>query len=287
MMNKIYLNELSLEGQFDSMEDFLAAAEPFLKCLKFIRVNQGQVNKHSTFYQVHITKDKTWNDLRGLRGDTVRRLKSLLLSTTDNPPFWDTQAELKQDLCAVYKHEDQDVSATSIAEAAEDEGILISIVHPRYQDTKLAIHKNDQQVLPVPSVVTPGYLAEQLWTRQKIDLYTYLNRHYEGTRLDFSTLERKYAFDDFEFSEIQDCLESFERFVKLESWEMVYQDSALCYKPYSPSSEHKDWFIADRYSGMNIYKFRCVNPKRCFGYREHDTFHVLRMERDHKISDNG
>ena len=33
--------------------------------------------------------------------------------------------------------------------------------------------------------------------------------------------------------------------------------------------------------------FRCKNPKRCFGYREGEKFYVLRMERDHKISDNG
>lgn len=36
-----------------------------------------------------------------------------------------------------------------------------------------------------------------------------------------------------------------------------------------------------------LVEFRCKNPKRCFGYRKNDVFHVLRMERDHKISDNG
>lgn len=82
-MDKIYLNELSLEGQFEEVDDFLDASIPVMKCLKFVSDKNGQIQKHSMFYSRRITKNKTWNDLRGERSDKARRLKSLLLSTTD------------------------------------------------------------------------------------------------------------------------------------------------------------------------------------------------------------
>lgn len=110
---------------------------------------------------------------------------------------------------------------------------------------------------------------------------------YEGTRLDFTSLEEGYGLKNFEKSEIQDCLESFDRFVTHESWEDIAGDTGLYYKSYEPASKSDNWFRGAKYDGLDIYKFRCKNPKRCFGYRKNDVFHVLRMERDHKISDNG
>ena len=44
--------------------------------------------------------------------------------------------------------------------------------------------------------------------------------------------------------------------------------------------------MTSKYSDKRIDKFRCVNPKRCFGYRDNDIFYVLRMGRDQNISDN-
>ena len=36
-----------------------------------------------------------------------------------------------------------------------------------------------------------------------------------------------------------------------------------------------------------IMKIRCSDVIRVFGYRKGDKFRILRIERDHKISDNG
>lgn len=286
-MEKLYLNELSLEGQFDEIEDFLEQAVPLMKCLKFVYKKGGQVNKHSTFYNQKITRDKTWNDLRGMRGDKVRKMKSLLLSTTDNPPFWDCQAQLKQDLQAKYIYEGCNVSATSLAEAAEDNGMLLSFQHKMYSDLTVDIIKNNQEKFKVSSVSTLKYMLEELWIAGKISIHDYLSGRYEGTRLDFSELEQEHGFQKFESHEIRDCIQTFDKFIALDSWEMIFQDNGLHYKKYSPSSEENNWFRGEAYCGKTIDKFRCINPKRCFGYREKDIFHVLRMERDHKISDNG
>lgn len=286
-MNKVYLNELSLEGQYDEIEDFLDAAIPVMKCLRFIQQNHGVIYKNSTFYKQKITKKMKWHDLRGIYNDKARRLKSLLLSTTDNPPFWDIQDEFLQDLNASYTADGQDVSATSVAEAAEDDGILLSFPHDKYMNRDVEVLKNKEDILHVESAVSLDYLAEQLWKKNEIELYTYLCGRYEGTRLDFSRMEMKYGFQNFEKQEIKDCLQTFEKFVKIETWDEIFRDQSLRYKKYSPASTEKDWFHGDEYKDKIIDKFRCINPKRCFGYREKDIFYVLRMERDHSISDNG
>lgn len=39
--------------------------------------------------------------------------------------------------------------------------------------------------------------------------------------------------------------------------------------------------------GKTIMKFRFSSVLRCFGYRKDNRFRILRIERDHKISDHG
>ncbi|MBM6855478.1 hypothetical protein H6B11_15200 [Mediterraneibacter glycyrrhizinilyticus] len=287
MDESIYLNELSLDGQYDSMEEFFQAARPFMKCLKLISEKNCQIQKHSMLYSRKITKDKTLNDLRGMRGDHVTRLKSLLLSVTDAPPFWDWKEEFAQDLTAEYICENEDVSATSLPEAAEDKGVLLSFPHKKYQDRVLRIVKNGQDIFSLPAAATVSFMAKCLLDRDVVEFNEYLAARYAGTRLNFSMLEPEFGFDDFEKEEVDDCLRAFDKFVSIHTWDEIYQDQGLRYKKYSPGSDAYDWFRRAKYRGLSIDKFRCGNPKRCFGFRKGDVFYVLRMERDHKISDHG
>lgn len=130
-------------------------------------------------------------------------------------------------------------------------------------------------------------MSEILFQRKEITINEYINTRYKNTRLNFSRLEEDFGFESLEKNEIEDCIESFDRFVDHENWENLNRDRSLNYKEYSPSSKKDDWFRNTEYSGKKIYKFRCANPKRCFGYRENDQFYVLRIERNHKISDKG
>ena len=75
-------------------------------------------------------------------------------------------------------------------------------------------------------------------------------------------------------------------FAEHKDWTEIAQDAALRYKEYKPSRK-ENWFLGSPYEDMTIHKFRCGNPKRCFGFRQGDVFYVLRMERDHSISDKG
>lgn len=285
-MNKIYLNELSLDGQFRDLNEFLDQIMPLIRCLKFIHEKNWKIYKHSTFYDQKITEDKKLFQLKEVRDDRLTRIKSLLLGTTEKPPFWDVDSMIKQDLNSKYLYDVIDVSATSIAEAAEEKGVILSFSKREYNDTIMKVVKDKIEEFSVPSITTLEYLIEKLWELKIITLSEYLLIKYKGTRLDFSLLEKEYSLEDFEKHEVEDCINSFDKFVSLESWDMIFQDNGLCYKQYSPSNK-KNWFKGSQYEEKQIYKFRCGNPKRCFGYRENDIFYVLRMERDHKISDYG
>lgn len=131
------------------------------------------------------------------------------------------------------------------------------------------------------------YLEEYLWKNKETDIYDYLKARYIDRRLDFSKFEKEYGFLDFSQSEIEDCIEAFDRFEEAEGWDEIVRDRTLNFKRYSPASNKDDWFRKSEFKDKKIYKFRCKNTKRCFGYREGEKFYVLRMERDHKISDNG
>lgn len=286
-MEKVYMNELSIDGQFESMDEFSEAAIPVMKCLKYIKEHEGKIYKYSGFFNCNITKTETWNDLRKIRGDKLTRLKSLLLSTTEEPPYWDLQDDWLQDVEAQYKCDGIDVTMSSIAEAAEAGALLVSFPMERYQDKKLQVVKNDNREFELPSAVTLKFLVDSLKDKNQIDIDEYLCNKYAGTRLDFSKMESRYGLHKFEKEEIEDCLRTFDKFVQLENWNAIFRDESLKYKKYSPSLKDDDWFLNGEYADKEIDKFRCVNPKRCFGYREGEVFYVLRMERDHKISDKG
>ena len=62
-MNRIYLNELSLEGQFKNFDSFFDEIKPVIKCLKYVKEQGEKIYKSSDFYERKITPDKTWNDV--------------------------------------------------------------------------------------------------------------------------------------------------------------------------------------------------------------------------------
>lgn len=286
-MSEVYLNENSLTGQFETMEEFWDKIDPFMSSLKYVQQKKWKISKHSEFYKRQITKEMTFHHLRGMGGDKARRLKMLLLGAVDNPPFWDYEEELNQNLEQNYYLWDEDVSATSIAEAAEADSFLLSFPESEYCDKILQVENGNKESIAVPSVTTIPYMGNVLGEKGWIDFKEALMMRYAETRLDFSKLEEGYAFEKFQKDEIRDCIRNFDKFVHMQSWDEIYQDSNFHYKHYTPSSTSFDWFRNSIYQDKVIAKFRCGNPKRCFGYKEGDLFYVLRMERDHRISDNG
>ena len=183
----------------------------------------------------------------------------------DNPPFWDQEEFFKQDISSKYFLGTIDVTATSIAEASEDEKVILSFLHKDYENKELEIIKNKEECLSVISVYSYDYLEEYLWKNKETDIYDYLKARYIDRRLDFSKFEKEYGFLDFSQSEIEDCIEAFDRFEEAEGWDEIVRDRTLNFKRYSPASNKDDWFRKSEFKDKKIYKICCLP---CF-FRSH------------------
>lgn len=181
---------------------------------------------------------------------------------------------------------EEDVSATSLAEAVVKEGSLLSFDLEPFNDKKLTILSGDTNYI-VDSVNTPKYLVQNYNTYLNVNRKKFLQIIFENTRIDCSTIEDKYGADILEREEFDGLIKSLKKFVEHESWESIALDDGLEYKKYTPKNDEKNWFRGLKYSGQTIMKFRFSSKMRCFGYRKENKFMVLRLERDHSISENG
>lgn len=287
-MNSFFLNELSLDGQYDTIDDFVKSNKEIMECVRWINKRGYRIYKKSDFYDSHITPDKTIQiGLRGYRStsgeinDLLRKYK-LLLELTSADPYWDMEIEVSGAECYIGG---DDVSKTSVEAAACDGGALLSFAEYMYNDRCIDVSYKGNTII-VFSISSYHMLSSYLNINEFWDIDEFFKLRYKGTKLDFSKLESKYGLSEFQKEEIDDCISTFDRFIKMD-WEQIYNDQSFYYKEYSPSSKKKNWFKQSKYDKMQIDKFRCVNPKRCFGYREGEKFFVLRMERNHSISDFG
>lgn len=281
-MNEIILNEKSLQGQFASMDEFAECIPQFLNCVRyFLKQENWNVLKRSDLFFAPITEKEKFSDIRGNCSDAVRRMKGLLCQMSDEPPYWDESPQQS----GTFFEGSVDVTGTSLAEATARGGYVLSFPKSSYEDKNIELLHDGKKEF-VDSMTSVKYKTSSLYKNELIDVATYLKEYYCGTRLCFEEFDTTYGFANFEKHEVEECLETFERFAGHKSWTEVVQDQTLRYKEYQPSKK-ENWFKNSKYENMTIHKFRCVNPKRCFGYRKGDVFYVLRMERNHKISDKG
>ena len=280
------LNERSLYGQFHSAQDFLESLKPVIRCIKIIHdCSDLGIYKITNFHDCKITKDQNLGNLKlGGVSDELLRFKLSLDREVYKEPYWDRMPE--HDLSQDFMWEDENVSATSLAEAAVTGNSLLSFQSDRFNDRMLTLN-NDKMTYLVDSIHTPKYLLEQYYDSIHPDRKRILLIRYEGTRIDFSTLEDEYGVLILERNEFAELLSTLDKFVQHESWESIGRDDGLEYKKYSPSSVKENWFRGARYQGKTIMKFRFSRVLRCYGYRKGDKFRVLRFERDHKISNYG
>ena len=148
-MNEVFINESSLEGQYEDVEEFLEKNTEFLKCVNWFRKHSEvwKIWKKSTLYDADITKDKKFYQLRGYKvntdkstNDLMRKMKITLSQIEEEPPFWDLE-QIKQ--VGIYKVDNRDITGTSLAEAAARESFVVSFYNIFYLDCVLKIMNND------------------------------------------------------------------------------------------------------------------------------------------------
>ncbi len=280
------LNEKSLHGQFESVEEFLKSLETNLGCFRLVRSQgDGEIRKIADFYKCKITEKLRLGDLKQFpRSDELSRFRIALDKEMRTEPYWDLTPA--HDYGKPYWMGEEDMAATAVAEATARQESLLSFDSADYSDRRLCI-RFDGEEYSVLSIYSPAYLAECLGERMGLERDECLKARYAKTRLDCSLLEREYGAEGLEKEEYALLMGTLDKFVKHESWESIGLDDGLEYKKYTPASSEEDWFRNTVYSDKTIMKFRFSSRMRCFGYRKGDRFRLLRIERDHKRSDKG
>ena len=280
------LNEKSLDGQFDNADDFLKSLRPVIKCMEILHASSDVgIYKIQNFHERRVTKKERVCDLK-VHGvsDELLRFKLSLDRETYKAPYWD--AEPSHDISQEFLWNGEDITATSLAESAVTGNPLLSFKSDRFIDCMLII-SSDKKEYNVNSVHTPKYLVEKYNDILKIDKKQMLLIRYAGTRVDCTTLEDNYGVSILEKNEFTELISTLDKLASHESWESIGRDDGLEYKKYSPSSSIDNWFRNARYKEKTIMKFRFSSVLRGYGYRKGDKFRILRLERDHSISDNG
>lgn len=277
---EILLNELSLKGQYSSVQDFIdSTLKTILSIFKEIKDSGQLLLKKEDFFKSKITTNKSINDLfhdpAFKMNDEVRSLKSKIVELTQEP-YWENS--LKQDADTMYTFEGKEIWGSSLAEACERDKVVSSFVNSDFESPTLEVSKNDLKVT-INNLTERGQLRELLWSERKISFGDYILSRYQLGKLNFSVF-----IDRNNFDEIQQCdqslfLDAFRKFEDL-TWSQIEVDDGFKYKSFSGTLKG--------YTGpKNLYKFRTSQKYRCHGYREEEQFFVLYLEVDHRLSDRG
>lgn len=274
------LNEESLTGQFESVEAFLQSLKNNIRCFQIIKKQPGNdIYKTQDFYKCNITNSEQLCDLKKYSySDELLRFQMQLEDEIYTDPYWDDT--MKQNLDKKYICNGKNVVATALAEAVEHNWPLLSFEKEEYIDCDLHICKDKKDYI-VKSIYSPRFLVQLYQEKLKLDRMDILKIRYEKTRVDCNYIEKEYGPDLLQDQEFELLLGTLDKFVKHESWNNIERDDGLEYKKYHGMEQY--------FKGYNktIMKFRFSDVMRVYGYRRKDQFRILRLERDHKMSNKG
>lgn len=290
----LILNELSLHGQFLSLDDFCASAKSLATILQEIRsCNTNLQNeigddlklyKPTTFNQLQVTPQMKFYELLTSPNarllPEIQRLKSLL-TTLQTEPYWDTHS--LQNSTFQYLVGSDDFRGTGIAEAYARSGVLISFIPSNYSYSPVVVECNEVEKRIV-NIFAEKDLIDHLYKIQILNIGTYIRLMF-NEKLNFNNIDYKYGFNLISSQNANEFISSFKGFEQ-KSWQEIIIDDGLDYKEFHKNKKTKKYF-EDNYWKKGIYKFKISSKIRVFGYRELDTFYVLRFDLNHKLSDLG
>ncbi len=277
---ELLLNELSLKGQFNSIEEFVhTALPPLLSVFKETDSSRDLLYKNYDFYTSMVTPDiDLYSIVHGSVSreyDEIRRFKTRLAGLFEQP-YWEDNP--KHSSTIAYQWNGIPISGSSLAEACERDKISISFLCNNFNNRVLKIVKENSIVL-IDNLFSKGHYLEVLKERRIISFEQYCIVKFQGSKLDFSQI---YTRDGFELitADTEDLFfDSFRKFEEL-TWPQILVDDALEYKEYNNRRYFKE--IDNR-----IKKFRISQKYRCFGYVNNGVFYVLMFDITHKLSDKG
>jgi hypothetical protein len=280
-MTEILINELSLNGQFNSVSEFIEGALiKFNALLNEIKGPSVLLYKNHMFYESKITEDTTiYNILVSAisrQYDEIRKMKSSLVCLFEEP-YWENNQKHSPNL--LYLFMGNCVTGQSLAEACERDRIVISFIHPDFSSERLLILKENTEVT-LDNIVNRIDYIERAYNKNIISCEEYCKKKFRGDKLNFSRINLKESFDLLSKEEESLFIDGFRKFTEL-TWSQIFDDSALRFKEYK---DNKNYFKS---LNKKIHKFRISRKYRCFGYIEQGIFYVFLFDLTHDLSDDG
>ena len=141
---EILINELSLHGQYTTVDEFVdVAVKPLLSLLQQYDPTRDKLLKKYDLWSANVTTTATLQEVfkgsYSRTSDEIRRSKAQLANLIDNPFWEDTRKHNTPD---TYQHNAMNVIDTSLAESCERDRIVMSFVSSQFNSSTLIVKKN-------------------------------------------------------------------------------------------------------------------------------------------------
>lgn len=145
----ILLNELSVQGQFASIQEFVDDVLPsFLEVLDDVDESNDLIYKKYDLFSSMVTPDTNLHAILigdySRQYDIIRRFKSKLVSLFKDPYWEETQ---KHSIDTPYLYKGEDIAGTSLAESCERDKVVISLPCADFYSGKLIIQKQAKELI--------------------------------------------------------------------------------------------------------------------------------------------
>ncbi len=270
----VVLNELSLDGQFQNIDDFSENLKEIIEIIKNLKNLGIAVFIHSDIYsnQRLITKNVSFLDFfNSSRLYLGTRFKQLLL----NSQYWDASP--------LYDENDEYISdipnfscPNAITEACERRKEIISFKHDKYFNSEIvSIIKNKTKI----------EIINFLTHTQMLDYYYSLGM-YSNNELEYCKLRFKNKLDFSDFNESAGFIVVPKEHRHLFMDDLSKFDNMDWNEILSSNFDYKQ-ALDDHYNQLritypNLTKFRVTRRYRCYGFRdENNRFHVIGFNISH------
>lgn len=291
------LNELSLCGQYSDGEIFaLEGVRPLLDVIKTLAsIGVNDILKKSTFYDSEVARGVKLYSLTKTRMSAPVLAVCSQLSRMQSEPFWDLEAKQRLDKKYYLLRQgdndtimrEEDVTGTGVAEGYVRNGCLISFRNGGYDETEENVRCEDEANYSepaLPNLHDKGETEQFLFDSGKIDYQAYIKSRFCG-KLIYDELSQVHGLNLVNASNYRQFFASFKDFEDY-SWQQIITSDGFDYKDFKNNRNTRSYFTSEQWS-KRIQKFRISQEIRCFGYREGDSFHLLRIDLDHILSDKG
>lgn len=159
---ELILNDFSLDGQFEGVEDFTDYIRNILAPLLDVIIdNEIVFLKKSDFYRAAVTADLSLHDLMMMANEpAVSLLKQYIVNLGYCEPYWDTDMATREEVQYGYpSHREEPNCFTEVIERC---GKLVSFEHPDFKEEKISCSRNEKGIDILNIILVEQILKEYL-----------------------------------------------------------------------------------------------------------------------------